>query len=88
MKLSKDELMNCFSAYQSEATYTAGNKSTHQMISIDDAKQTLEEIMDDDDVIHLVSSKTHLKSLINELESALNEKNIELKEMKKQYSKM
>ena len=55
MKLSRSDLRGKFEAYESEATYTTGNKSTHQMIAMADVDQALDEIMNKGDIIHIVS---------------------------------
>jgi len=45
IKLSKSDLLDKFEVYQSEATYTTGNKSTHQMIAMYDVEIVIEEII-------------------------------------------
>ncbi len=57
MKLSRADLRDKFEAYESEATYTTGNKSTHQMIAMADVDQALDEVMNKGDIIHIVSER-------------------------------
>jgi len=46
IKMSKYDLLDKFQAYESEATYTNGNKSTHQMIAIEDVEKVIDEIIE------------------------------------------
>ena len=46
-KLGKLDLLDKFKAYESEATYTDGNKSTHQMIAMSDVEIVLEQLIRD-----------------------------------------
>ena len=44
--MSKSDLLDKFEAYQSEATYTSGNKSTHQMIAMIDVEKVIDELIE------------------------------------------
>lgn len=44
--MSKFDLLDKFEAYQSEATYTDGNKSTHQMVAMLDIEKVIDEIIE------------------------------------------
>ena len=66
MKLSRADLRDKFEAYESEATYTTGNKSTHQMIAMADVDQALDEIMNKGDIIHIVSESSELANVKEE----------------------
>ena len=46
IKMSKYDLLDKFEAYTSEATYTTGNKSTHQMIAMQDVEKVIDEIIE------------------------------------------
>jgi CobQ-like glutamine amidotransferase family enzyme len=46
VKISKYDLLDKFEAYQSEATYTGGNKSTHQMIAMSDVEKVIDELIE------------------------------------------
>ena len=46
IKMSKYDLLDKFQAYESEATYTNGNKSTHQMIAMKDVEKVIDEIIE------------------------------------------
>ena len=46
-KLSKHDLLDKFEAFQSEATYTSGNKSTHKMIAMYDVEIIIDELIKD-----------------------------------------
>jgi hypothetical protein len=45
-KLSKFDLLDKFKAFESEATYTDGNKSTHQMIAMPDVEVVIDELIE------------------------------------------
>lgn len=45
IKMSKYDLLDKFQAYQEEATYTSGNKSTHQMIAMVDVERVIDEVI-------------------------------------------
>ena len=45
-KMSKFDLLDKFEAYQGEATYTVGNKSTHQMVSMSDIEKVIDGIIE------------------------------------------
>lgn len=44
--MSKYDLLDKFQAYESEATYTTGNKSTHQMIAMEDVEKVIDELIE------------------------------------------
>lgn len=46
IKMSKSDLIDMFEAYESEATYTTGNQSTHQMIAMADVENVIDEIIE------------------------------------------
>lgn len=46
IKMSKSDLLDMFEAYESEATFTKGNKSTHQMIAMGDVENVIDEIIE------------------------------------------
>ena len=46
VKMSKYDILDKFQAYQSEATFTGGNKSTHQMIAMEDVEKVIDEIIE------------------------------------------
>ena len=46
IKMSKYDLIDSFQAYESEATYKNGNKSTHQMIAMEDVEKVIDEIIE------------------------------------------
>lgn len=46
IKMGKYDLLDKFQAYESEATYTTGNKSTHQMIAMADVEKVIDEIIE------------------------------------------
>jgi hypothetical protein len=46
IKMSKYDLLDKFQAYESEATYTTGNKSTHQMIAMEDVEKVIDELIE------------------------------------------
>jgi hypothetical protein len=46
IRMGKYDILDKFEAYQSEATYTTGNKSTHQMIAMEDVEKVIDEIIE------------------------------------------
>ena len=46
IKMSKYDILDKFQAYESEATYTNGNKSTHQMIAMEDVEKVIDQIIE------------------------------------------
>ena len=46
-KFSKYDLLDKFEAFESEATYTSGNKSTHQMIAMSDVEIIIDQLIKD-----------------------------------------
>lgn len=46
VKMSKSDIIDKFEAYQSEATFTSGNKSTHQMIAMADVENVIDELIE------------------------------------------
>jgi hypothetical protein len=56
-KMSKYDLLDKFEAYQSEATFTDGNKSTHQVIAMCDVEKVLDELIENLDGQKLILSK-------------------------------
>ena len=46
VNLAKIDLIDRFKAYQSEATFTSGNKSTHQMVAMSDIGKILDEVLE------------------------------------------
>ena len=46
VKMSKSDLLDKFEAYQSEATFTGGNKSTHQMVAMPDVEAVIDELIE------------------------------------------
>ncbi|MES2593132.1 MAG: hypothetical protein V4608_14715 [Bacteroidota bacterium] len=42
---SKYDLLDKFQAYQSEAAFTSGNKSTHQMVAMSDVEKIIDELV-------------------------------------------
>lgn len=55
--MSKYDLLDKFEAYQSEATFTDGNKSTHQVIAMCDVEKVLDELIENLDGEKLILSK-------------------------------